>query len=237
LSIIFDKIDKFGHTGKALSQTPTFLEEIMSGTQRIGIVLMFGSQINSFAKEVSEYYSALCEDPKWHLLQQRDDGQIINHPHLSLLHLDVTERGLADSIEKSRLLSIGTRNFAGTFSSLRVFGDGWYFWLTPRTPEMNRLHANVLRDIAPLRHGNVSEITPDMDPVQVEMVKSYGFTNTGYCWNPHITLTKLRPDSNRNFSSLRNERVETFSSATLAVVRIGKFGAAEEILFSADLEG
>lgn len=197
------------------------------GTTHFGIVLLFGPSLNHNAVLGSQFYKEFSEDPEWEL-GQTIRGEMRHIPHLSLLHLSATPSALLKCLGYLRDIAHRTRCFNGSFSSTRVFGDGWLFWLTPRTPELNSLHEKVLETCAPLRHGNVSEITPDMSDVQQSMVIKYGFTNTGYCWNPHITLCKLHPDKMHHVTPTEDLIEACF--ARIALVEIGRFGATERIV-------
>ncbi len=187
-----------------------------------GIVLLFDAPTNNHAIALS----GSCED-----VEDRDFvlGRERNLPHLSMIHLELDEAGLAKVEAKLPKLADELRGkpLNGSFSSIRNFGN-WLFWLTPATPALLALHNRTVDACAPLRSRPLEASTNWMTPAQLRMYKAHGCWFVKDAWNPHLTLQVLR--TGRPEPECVREVFQPWSAAALVLARMGKFGSVQEVI-------
>lgn len=148
-------------------------------------------------------------------------------PHLSLYHLVLLPHKLEAAYALVEEIASGFRadGVGGTLSSIRRFGQA-VFWLTARTPEIDRLHHRVVDALSAMRDGDVP-IAWEMDADQREMRAAYGFPLVKRCFNPHVTLCVLTSEFAADPANRRRYQTEAaryFDARSIAVGPVGAHG-------------
>lgn len=197
----------------------------MSGeANTYGIVMLFDQGTRATAIKLSARFDGIAGSgvvKPFLLYSSNGEGQ----PHMSHLHLKLDEAGVAACEQKLDRITATTRPFGGSFGSIRVRSGTWLFWLAPRTPELNALHARIITECAPLRCGDVT-ISWAMNDGQQATHRRYGYPSCGLMFDPHITLHVLEP----GHDDFTREVFQEYRATGLALAEMGPHGRIERLV-------
>lgn len=201
----------------------------------IGIVLLLNQQASARVVEFSQGFTPHAreqDDP----LVLSNDGRL---PHLSLFHLRV----LNAKVEGDGLQQLGKTLHDVVFppcalgveiklTSVEMRPGGWVFWCAETSLHLKTLHLAIAEAFAPLRDQD-----PDYRPTWIKTdaqrrsFDQYGYPNAGDAFDPHVTLAVVRDGT-----TIPAQPLLMSWASHIAIVRVGKWGAAEEVLLSIPLQ-
>jgi len=193
-----------------------------------GIVLLLDRETTQKAIELSRKYIELADDPNFVL------GTEINVPHISMIHLELDDRGLSvvsalvEMSIKGYLARARTDGLGGVFDTVATTTpqSSWLFWNTPLADDLFTLHRLLVVRTSFVRNKDVYIRRP-MNEAQRHMHQLYGYPYVMECFNPHITLGVTR----KEFAGYDGGSViQPWKADALALAEIGDRGRVARII-------
>jgi len=158
------------------------------------------------------------------------------HPHLSVFHLVILDKDLPRLLAAFGRLALGPTAIHGHCHEVLMKPGGWLF-VQADGQRLLEIQNQVLQEIAPLRSEDIDiDWIDQMTPLQREMYHRYGYPNVGDAWDIHFTVSKAAGDMQADKTTLNKSLDWRWQAKELAIVRIGEYGTATEILHSINVE-
>lgn len=156
------------------------------------------------------------------------DLERLHIPHLTLYHSKF--KNLSEQ-EVHLLLEELAKDISHTinFTTIEVFWDKFVFWTAEKTKELEALHEHALTlstyfDPEGVQQSDTENII--LTEEETVNVSTYGNPLVGSLWKPHATIGYFKEGIER---ATQSEPLATMVSS-VALVRIGEYGTAKEIL-------
>lgn len=155
-------------------------------------------------------------------------------PHVSHWHGNLTDRGLKMAKgHVHRAVDFLTDPLEGVFRKVEVVNGDWVFWQEEENSHHRRLHERLVHAVAACREEDVS-VSWKMSKDQRRMRDIYGYPNCMEAWSPHITLSVI-PGASLDLTDPVLQSEHRYEAIKIAIVRLGKYGTATEIVHSFNL--
>lgn len=199
----------------------------MNETETLGVVILPNSITTKFSINLSRKLSNLFKT-----LFVLDGTKL--YPHISLYHLAIPHKTYNKVVQKIESIATSTKPFKisstrFTFEKLRNV----IHWKCEITPELVNLHKRLLEELNPLREGaqinyNLKTYTKE----QQANIQKYGYPNSLYQYNPHITINKLGEIENIEhlLKQLPPSLNMSFTAESICLGKLAEYGTITEIL-------
>ena len=159
-------------------------------------------------------------------------GLSTNIPHGSHWHGRLDRTGVVEMKKVlDRFAATVKDPINGRFKTVESVNGGWLFWKEEPNEDLIKLHRALIPLITPLRASDI-RIAWEMNEAQKASFEKWGYPNCMDAFDPHITLQLLAKE---HAGAAFRARMHSYTALSLALVRIGEFGSAKEIIHEADL--
>jgi 2'-5' RNA ligase len=192
-------------------------------TQTLNVVLYPPKEVRDYAVKLS----ASLESCGGFVL---DDTKFF--PHVTL-YLAEYPNDAIDDVHDTLTQIVPTLMQIGLKPNDYSIEQGYIAVTFAKTEELELMQMSIISACNTVRKGSLRlrdiEKMESYDPVQRENIDMYGFRSVGESFYPHLTLTKCAGPIPVSLPHFDPEKL-TFNSATLALMRVGEYGTARELI-------
>ncbi len=196
---------------------------------KIVIANLLDSNSSTLAKAISASCLPHAEDPPLVLQEHTQINPAI--PHISHLHLDIDPMKieLLHTALWQMIACYPQGKVTGIFQTVEVRRQ-WLLWKIEASPDLQELHRRIIDVAVPYRQAPMDTQWP-ITAEQKEMLEEYGYPYCGSCFEPHVTLSRLRHPSHlpELVQTYRNSPF-IWRSQTLVIGMLGQHGTMTRVI-------
>lgn len=188
--------------------------------KQIGVVLLPDKATDAFVRGLSWGTAS-----NRFLFGLRDAGGALPpHPHVSLFQLLVRD-SMSDFI--ATVFELAPASLPEqTATEIHINVGGWCFLETPRTMSLLAIQSAVIRASNGFRCGQVPiSWKAHFTSAQEKAYRLHGYPNVRFAWPPHFSFGVIGP-----MAEQRTRIRWNWNTRSLAVVELGEYGTAAQIL-------
>lgn len=160
-------------------------------------------------------------------------------PHVTLYQLEIPNKNLKKTLMRLNIIFREQPKLPLTFAKMSHHGPS-IVWGCKKTPPLYSLHRTVINELNYLREGLIVsdflKLAPAL-PSQENIVKDFGWKGVLNYYDPHITLTRVKKESNIE-KVLRLPKVKPVSEIfdKSALGKLSDFGTVVDLIEEFNLD-
>ncbi len=158
------------------------------------------------------------------------------HPHITIYSPEYPEKNLDKVLEKVEEIASNTEK-VNLISKGISSGQGSIIVKFDYTPELKKIHEEVVLKLNSLREGHIREkYTADdykmrFTPEQQESIKKYGYPDSMSLYFPHLTIIRLKDELlAKTISEEIRWDIPEFTADKIAIYKMGEHGTCWELV-------